>query len=78
LTQVGRFVRLHYFISWWAYSFPLAAVTIATLIMFELTGLLAFAVIGWTLLSLVTLVVIFLLYRTAVAVGSRSICVPHL
>ncbi|NBC48588.1 MAG: C4-dicarboxylate ABC transporter [Gammaproteobacteria bacterium] len=78
LTQVGRFVRLHYFISWWAYSFPLAAVTIATLIMFEITGLLAFAIIGWTLLSLVTLVVIFLLYRTAVAVGSRSICVPHL
>jgi tellurite resistance protein len=78
LTQVGRFVRLHYFISWWAYSFPLAAVTIATLIMFEVTGLLAFAVIGWTLLSLVTLVVIFLLYRTAVAAGGRSICVPHL
>ncbi|WP_462321212.1 SLAC1 anion channel family protein [Halochromatium sp.] len=78
LTQVGRFVRLHYYISWWAYSFPLAAVTIATLIMYELTGLLAFAVIGWTLLSLVTLVVIFLLYRTAVAVGGRSICVPHL
>jgi tellurite resistance protein len=78
LTQVSRFVRLHYYISWWAYSFPLAAVTIATLVMLELTGLLAFAVIGWVLLSLVTLVVIFLLYRTAVAIGSRSICVPHL
>lgn len=78
LTQVGRFVRLHYYISWWAYSFPLAAVTIATLIMFEITGLLTFAVIGWTLLSLVTLIVLFLLYRTAVAVGGRSICVPHL
>lgn len=78
LAQVGRFVRLHYYISWWAYSFPLAAVAIATLIMYELTGLLAFAVIGWILLSLVTLVVIFLLYRTAVAVGGRSICIPHL
>jgi tellurite resistance protein len=53
-------------------------VTIATFLMFELTGLLAFAVIGWALLSLVTLVVVFLLYRTAVAIGSRSVCVPHL
>jgi tellurite resistance protein len=78
LTQVGRFVRLSYYISWWGYSFPLAAVTIATFLMFELTGLLAFAVIGWALLSLVTLVVVFLLYRTAVAIGSRSVCVPHL
>lgn len=78
LTLAGRFVRLHYCISWWAYSFPLAAVSIATLIMFQLTGLLTVAVVGWTLLSLVSLVVIFLLYRTAVAVGGRTICVPHL
>jgi tellurite resistance protein len=78
LTQAGRFVRLHYYLSWWAYSFPLAAVTIATLLMFQLTGLLAFAVIGWTLLSLVTLVVVFLLYRTAVEVSRGGICVPHL
>ncbi|MCF7989237.1 MAG: SLAC1 anion channel family protein [Thiohalocapsa sp.] len=78
LTQLGRFVRLHFYLSWWAYSFPLAAITIATLIMYELTGLRTFAIIGWLLLSLVTLVVVFLLFRTAQAVGSRSICVPHM
>ncbi len=76
LTQVGRFARLHFYISWWAYSFPLAAITTATLIMFDLTGEPGFAVIGWFLLSLVTLLVLFLLWRTAYAVGRRSICVP--
>jgi tellurite resistance protein len=78
LTQAGRFVRLHFYLSWWAYSFPLAAITIATLMMYELTGVLAFAIIGWLLLSLVTLIVVFLLYRTAVAIGRRGICVPHM
>lgn len=78
LSQAARFVRLHFYISWWAYSFPLAAITIATLIMFDLTGLVAFALIGWFLLSLVTLLVLFLLWRTAVAAGSRTICVPLL
>lgn len=76
LTQVARFARLHFYISWWAYSFPLAAITTATLIMFDLTGAPAFALIGWFLLSLVTLLVLFLLWRTAYAIGRRAICVP--
>jgi tellurite resistance protein len=78
LSQLARFARLHFYLSWWAYSFPLAAIATATLIMYQLTGLLAFAIIGWFLLSLVTLVVVFLLFRTAQAMGMRSICVPHM
>ncbi len=78
LTQAGRFVRLHFFLSWWAYSFPLAAIAVSTLIMFELTGLTVFAILGWCLLSLVTLIVLYLLYRTAREVGSRDVCVPHM
>ena len=34
LTQVRRFARLQFFLSWWAYSFPFAAITIATLARF--------------------------------------------
>ncbi|PLX35057.1 MAG: C4-dicarboxylate ABC transporter [Hyphomicrobiales bacterium] len=33
--QIGTFRRLKFTLSWWAYSFPLAAVTIATLVMAE-------------------------------------------
>jgi tellurite resistance protein len=76
LTQASRFMRVRYYLSWWAYSFPLAAVTIATLIMYQRTGLAPFAAIGWVLLTLVTLVVIYLLYRTWRAVGEKAICVP--
>jgi tellurite resistance protein len=78
VTQIGRFVRIEFYLSWWAYSFPLAAITIATLVMYEQTGLVAFAAIGWVLLTFVTLVVVYLLYRTAQAVGSRKICIPAL
>jgi len=76
LTQVGRFARIEFYLSWWAYSFPLAAITIATLAMYQQTGLIAFAIIGWVLLTLVTLIVVYLLYRTARAIGSRRICIP--
>ena len=75
-TQVGRFLRIPFYLSSWAYSFPLAAMTIATLAMYQRTGALAFAVIGWVLLTLVSLVVVYLLARTARAVAAGRICVP--
>jgi tellurite resistance protein len=76
-TQIGRFLRIQFYLSWWAYSFPLAAITIATLSMYELTGVQAFAILGWILLAFVTLVVLFLLFRTAQAIGAKQICMPH-
>jgi hypothetical protein len=42
-----------------------------------LTGLAIAWRIAWALLSLVTLVVLYLLYRTLRAVGAKSICVHH-
>jgi tellurite resistance protein len=76
-TQASRFLRLKFFLSWWAYSFPLAAITVATLLMYESTGLMAFAALGWLLLSLLTLIVVYLLYRTALAVSRGKICLPE-
>jgi tellurite resistance protein len=77
LTQAYRFTRLQFFLSWWAYSFPLAAITIATLLMFEVTGIGTFATIAWALLTLLTGVVIYLLYKTFKAITNQKICVPE-
>jgi len=77
LTQAPRFSRLQFFLSWWAYSFPLAAITIATLLMYRHQHQVAFAAIGWVLLSILTLVVTYLLYRTMKAVGGKKICLPE-
>jgi tellurite resistance protein len=77
LVQVRRFARLRFFLSWWAYSFPLAAITVATLVMREATGRPVFTTLSWILLCLLTLIVVVLLYRTARAVRGRRICVPE-
>ena len=55
---------------------PLATIAIATLVMYEQTGLTVFAGLAWLLLTLVTLVVVYLLARTARAVAGQRICVP--
>ncbi|MET0052654.1 MAG: SLAC1 anion channel family protein [Candidatus Thiodiazotropha sp.] len=76
-TMVFRFSRLQFFLSWWAYSFPLAAITIATLLMFEKTSNPGFAALGWVLLTVLSLVVTYLFYRTMRAVGGKKICMPE-
>ncbi len=75
-TQANRFLKLGFFLSWWAYSFPLAAIGIASLLMFERTGQDIYRYLGLGLLTLLTGIVALLLARTAIAVRRNGICVP--
>ena len=71
-----RFFRLRFFLSTWAYSFPLAAMTIATLIMAEKIGGV-FVPLGWLLLTVLTIVLTLLTVRTAQGMTRGEICVPE-
>ena len=74
MAQVPYFTRLPFFLSWWAYSFPIAAITIATLLMAKITGSGFYALLGAVLLCLLTIVVTGLVARTALAIVRREIC----
>jgi tellurite resistance protein len=71
-----RFFRLRFFLSTWAYSFPLAAMTIATLTMAQQVGGL-FIPLGWTLLTVLTLVLTLLTVRTVKGMMRGEICIPE-
>ncbi|HRC73532.1 MAG TPA: SLAC1 anion channel family protein [Candidatus Competibacter sp.] len=71
-----RFLRLPFFISAWAYSFPLAALTLATLVMSAHVPGSFFRPLGMGLLALLSLVVAVLAARTLVAVWRRDLCKP--
>ncbi|MCX7672636.1 MAG: SLAC1 anion channel family protein [Thiobacillaceae bacterium] len=74
-SQSRHVLRRRFFLSWWAYAFPIAAITLATLIMAEDSGLAFYHRLGALLLAILTLVVAGLAARTAVAVVRREICV---
>ena len=76
LSQINRFRRIPFFLSWWAYSFPLAAMTIATFLMAKITGQAMYLWLGTELLGLLSALIAMLVWRTARAVGRREICVP--
>ncbi|MCP5158573.1 MAG: SLAC1 anion channel family protein [Gammaproteobacteria bacterium] len=76
-SNAVRFLRLPFFISAWAYSFPLAALTLATLIMSTYLSIPLFNLLGIGLLALLSLVVSILVFRTMIAIQRREICVPE-
>ncbi len=76
-AQLRWFTRLKFFLSWWAYSFPLAAITLATLAMFRHTNDPIFLRLSGILLAITTVVIIGLFIRTGLAVARREICVAE-
>lgn len=77
LLQLPKFAQQRFALPWWAYSFPLAAFTIATLVMGERTGIAAYAWAGRGLFVLLAVVVPFLAVRTLLAVFRHEICHPE-
>lgn len=75
LSQAGFFARLRFYLSWWAYSFPLAAVTIATLLMARTSGAPVYFWLARGLLALLSVVIVALVALTIRAVIRREICV---
>lgn len=74
LSQSNRFIRLPFFLSWWAYSFPLAAITIASFTMYENKQNLFYLWIASGLLALVTLVVGIIIIATVNAIRNKRVC----
>jgi tellurite resistance protein len=76
-SNARRFLRVPFFISAWAYSFPLAAMTIASFVMYAKTGLALFSAIAVVLLAVLSTIVGWLVTMTVQTAARRGICVPE-
>jgi len=77
VTMIDRFRRVPFFISWWAYTFPLDAATISSVLMYHQTGEPFFAWLAGGLLLVSTGVIGFVAARTVLAARRGLICVPE-
>ena len=76
-SQVKSFAKIKFYFSWWAYSFPISAITIATTLMYHQTELVLFKYLAFIFLGILSLVVLFLLIRTLKAMKMKEICVEE-
>lgn len=76
-VQLPRILRLPFALSFWALSFPVAALTIASLHYGAATGSEAHRLIGLALLAILTVILIALLLRTYRAISSGAVFQPE-
>jgi tellurite resistance protein len=76
VSQLPRFAKIPFFVSWWAYSFPIAAFTIGTIIMFEQSQTLFFQTLSYLMLTLVSILLSVLIVKTVNAAIKGSIFQP--
>lgn len=77
LTMIDKFAKIPFFISWWAYTFPLDAVTLATALMYELTHFPFFKILAGIFMVMTILIILLVFVRTVQAVRHGRLCVPE-
>jgi len=76
VTMVRQFVRVPFFVSWWAYTFPLAAVSVAAMEFHRLKGYDEMSIICMTLVGVTSVVVVSVFLRTMLALFQGKLFVP--
>jgi tellurite resistance protein len=77
LTQAPRFFRLPFALSWWALTFPVAALSVASFVFAHETGSNGHRLIGFALTVCLAFAVATLVVRTAQAIRAKQICQPE-
>jgi len=70
-----QFYGIKFYTSWWAYSFPVAAISIASMLMYSQTRNGFFLAVSYLLLTAITTIIALLTFKTLQAVSRREICV---
>lgn len=75
--QLPQFRKVPFFMSWWAYSFPMAAITIASLTMGTQIGSTLLVILGGLLLAVTTALIALLAVLTVRAIAAGKVFVPE-
>lgn len=76
-SQFKMFFKIKFYLSWWAYSFPMSAVTIASMAMLHETGIQFFTFLSFVLLTLLCITITVLVVKTAEGIYRKEICVEE-
>jgi tellurite resistance protein len=70
-----NFLKIKFFISWWAFTFPMAAITIATILAFKITNSVVYKDLAYLLIVATTLIIAVVVYQTVIHMMKKEICV---
>lgn len=70
-----NFINIKFFISWWAFTFPMAAITLATVLMYELSNKWFYGLIAYILTLITTIIIILVARQTIIHMNKKEICI---
>lgn len=75
LYQLPRLLKINFYLSWWAYSFPMAAKALASFLMLSLVHDPFIGFMAWFELAFLTVIIAVLAVKTCLAMSRGEICV---
>lgn len=75
-SQIGRFIRIPFSVSWWAYTFPISAIANASFVMYDRLHANIFGFLAAFFLSVLSALVLHLTIKTFLAIKNKKLCVP--
>ena len=72
-----NFIKIKFFISWWAFTFPLAAITIATLLMYSKTQDKMLMYGSYLLVFITSAVFVIVIYQTIKNMLIHEVCIQE-
>jgi len=72
-----NFMNLKFFISWWAFTFPLAAISIATMLAYKITQLTPYKYFAYLFIVVTTIVVLIVAVKTIQHIFKKEICIQE-
>ncbi|UJF24158.1 SLAC1 anion channel family protein [Suttonella sp. R2A3] len=77
IMQLSLLRKVRFYLSWWAYSFPMAAITLASLQMSHATNLLFYRNLALVLYGILGVLIVLLSVRTLIAIYHKEICIEE-
>jgi len=72
-----NFVKIKFFISWWAFVFPLAAMAISAMVMYHHTQDVALLMLSYVMIAVTTVIIAIVIYQTLLHMQKGEICIQE-
>ncbi len=77
ISKINIFSKLKFYMSWWAYSFPMAVLTTATIIYYSITWYIFFYYLWIIFYIILILIILILIYKTIIWIKNKELCIEE-
>jgi len=75
--RIREYMKMSFYLSWWAFSFPISSFTIASVLMYHKSGMVFFKNLSFLTTLFLIVMILITTIRTLLAIKNKELCVPE-